>query len=242
MSLTKKILAGFSLLTHPAKVRHTPIQANIEVTNSCNLDCIMCDRANTIGKGDMMSLDTFKSVIDQVNPSTVNLSGNGEPLLNKHVYSMIHYAKTKGIHTQMTSNFTGVSAKAQEICQSGLDFLKVSIDGTQDETFQTVRGVVLDKIIEGIEELARVRETSNRETPLLRINMVVLDINAGELEAMVELAYKHSIDSVQYKWCQTFNLQKEEVTRGITVEDMNKEIEQAKATSKRLGISTNLHL
>ena len=97
MQIVRKARVAWSLLTHPARVSHAPVQANIEVTSECNLDCIMCDRARTVGRGSSMSFETFRRLCDDIKPSTINFSGNGEPLINRRVYDMVRYANSLGI-------------------------------------------------------------------------------------------------------------------------------------------------
>ncbi len=242
MPLARTAKVAWSLVTHPARVRHAPVQANIEVTSECNLDCIMCDRARTVGKGASMSFETFRALCDDIRPSTINFSGNGEPLINKHVYEMVRYASGRGIRTHMTSNFTAARKNAEKLVDSGLHFMKVSLDGATEATFEHVRGTRLGPLLDGVRAVASARDRLGRRTPRLRINMVVLNTNHHEIGDMVRLAHEHGIDGVQYKYCQTFNLQKGDVADSIPVEAIQTEIRQARRLARRLRVDNNLHL
>jgi radical SAM protein with 4Fe4S-binding SPASM domain len=242
MSLSKKIAVAFSLLRHPPAVDHPPVQANIEVSSLCNLDCIMCNRSVAVARGKTISLEQFKFVIDQVKPSTVNFSGNGEPLLNRFLDRMIGYACNRNMRTQMTSNFTLMVKHAKPMVESGLHFLKVSIDGARDETFRSVRGVPLHTVLEGVDEIVRLRDTLMRQTPRLRINMVVLDSNFLEMEDMVKLAHKHRIPAIDYKYCYSYNLEKPGARGEAPMRNIMGSIKAARKTATQLGIDTNLHI
>jgi MoaA/NifB/PqqE/SkfB family radical SAM enzyme len=238
----RKARVAWSLMAHPARVRHAPVQANIEVTSECNLDCIMCDRARTIGRGASMSFETFRRLCDDIMPSTINFSGNGEPLINRHVYDMVRYASSRGIRTHMTSNFTAARKNAEKIVTSGLDFMKISLDGATEATFQHVRGTQLGPLLDGVRAVTAVRDELGRRTPRIRINMVVLNSNHHEIADMIRLAHEHGIDGVQYKYCQTFNLQKGDVADSIPYEAVRTEIGRARRLARRLRIDHNLHL
>lgn len=242
MRIGRKARVAWSLLRHPARVTHAPVQANIEVTSECNLDCIMCDRARTVGKGASMSFETFRRLCDDIMPSTINFSGNGEPLINKHVYDMVAYAKSRRIRTHMTSNFTAARKNAEKLVASGLDFMKVSLDGATEATFQHVRGTRLGPLLEGVRAVTTARARLGRRTPRLRINMVVLNCNHHELSGMIALAHEHGIDGVQYKYCQTYDLRKGDVADSIPYDAIRDEIARAKKLARRLGVDHNLHL
>lgn len=241
-SPVKTARVAWSMLRHPAHVGHSPVQANIEVTSECNLDCIMCDRARTVGKGATMSLETFRRLCDDIAPSTINFSGNGEPLINKHVYEMVRHAKSRDIWTHMTSNFTAARRNADRLVESGLDFMKISLDGATEATFQHVRGTRLEPLLEGVRAVTDARKRHGLRTPRLRINMVVLNTNHHELADMIQLAHDHGIDGVQYKYCQTYNLQKGDVADSIPRDDIMQDIARARTLARRLGVDENLHL
>lgn len=75
-----------------------PRQFWIEITNECNLRCIMCPVSSGLKRENgMMDLDAFKGIIDQISMvrPRIMLHVAGEPLLNKDLFEMVKYAKIK---------------------------------------------------------------------------------------------------------------------------------------------------
>ena len=77
-------------------------QLNMEVFGGCNLACPMCPQGSDDGreKDFKKSLheDLFKKIVDEAIPlglRYVNLSGSGEPLLNKKLENFVEYLAKK---------------------------------------------------------------------------------------------------------------------------------------------------
>jgi MoaA/NifB/PqqE/SkfB family radical SAM enzyme len=56
----------------------------------------------------MMSLDECRSVIDEVAPWAYEIVfyNRGEPLLNRHIFEMVRYARKKNLPTSLSRNLT----------------------------------------------------------------------------------------------------------------------------------------
>ena len=85
-------------------------QINLEVFGGCNLSCPMCPQGIKNGreKEFKKNLDeeTFKKIIDQAIPlglKFVNLSGSGEPLLNKNFENIVLFRK-RGVISMINTN------------------------------------------------------------------------------------------------------------------------------------------
>ena len=91
--------------------KNYPYIIQIEPTNKCNLNCIMCIRKEVVKKLTGipidMSFENFKTILDKI-PSAmlIQIQGQGEPFLNPDIFRMIKYAKTKGTCVYTTSNAT----------------------------------------------------------------------------------------------------------------------------------------
>lgn len=141
----------------------------------------MCPNSLLPSKVDM-SLDTFKSIIEQIAPYalTIKLSYIGEPLLNKDIISMILYAKASTrAKIVMFSNGTQLTHRlAGELVHSGLDEIVFSIDGFSAETYQHVRGKPRkDTVWRNVQDFLLFK--GNRK-PRVAINCVKLRCNDGE--------------------------------------------------------------
>ena len=129
-----------------------------------------------------MSFETFKKIIDEgakygLCAIKLNSGGRGEPMMNKLLPEMVAYAKTKGMMdvyfntnaTLLTSN-TGI-----KLIQAGLDRFSISFEGTNAEVYEKYRvGASFERVLKNIKEFITLRDETNAEKPLVRIQTVAL--------------------------------------------------------------------
>lgn len=141
----KNALELYCFLKEPKpKVPCIPNNIYIEPTNACNLRCIMCARAKMHRKTGYMNLSDFKIIIDKLVHhnwhASITLTGQGEPLLNKDLFSMIEYAKEKGFNISLISNSTLLDEqKAKLLLESGLDRFQAMFDSIDKDSFESLR-------------------------------------------------------------------------------------------------------
>src|SRR5271154_6111416 len=122
---------------------HDPVCLYLETTNRCNLLCTTCPRtyAELEPPADM-SWELFTSIVDQLpDLQRAVLHGVGEPMLVKNLPRMIRYLKDRGVYVLFNTNGTLLAPKRrQELIDTGLDELRVSLDAAEAESFFKVRG------------------------------------------------------------------------------------------------------
>lgn len=165
-----------------------PTFFNIEPTNRCNLDCIMCPRRFMSRKEIDMPFPLFKSILDQLDAQRTELivlHSDGEPLLNPDVTDMITYAKQLGFQVMMSTNATLLNtSNANKIIQSGLDILTISLDGMTKSVYESIRkGGDFDKVLENIESFLRLK---GRQKPFSIIQMVEQKENSHECDVFLK--------------------------------------------------------
>jgi len=111
------------------KLPSIPGQAQIEVTNVCNLDCKMCPREKLDVTYEHIPVDRMKAIVDRLTGVRVlTLTGWGEPFLHPQIFEMIQYSKQKGFEVHITTNGVFKASSVPRILGSGLDSLSFSID------------------------------------------------------------------------------------------------------------------
>ena len=110
-----------------------PHQAQIEVTNRCNLKCKMCPRDYFKVPKEDMPLDTFKKIVSRlVGVKLLTLTGWGEPLIHPHIFEMIACCKKKGYSLKLTTNGTLLTSDfRRRVIESGLDEITISIESVK---------------------------------------------------------------------------------------------------------------
>src|SRR3974390_3435926 len=129
--------------TRETEAAAPPVCLYLEVTNRCNLLCETCPRTfETLEPPADMSWELFTGIVDQVpNIARVVLHGVGEPMLVKDLPRMVRYLKARGAHVLFNTNGTVLTArKGRELCDTGLDELRVSLDAADARTFLLIRG------------------------------------------------------------------------------------------------------
>jgi radical SAM protein with 4Fe4S-binding SPASM domain len=135
-----------------------PLLLEIDTSNICNLRCLTCMR----GRGDhqqekteFLRLADFKTIIDKMPQlNTVQFCGSSETTLNRELPDMINYAKNHGAKkVEMFTNGTMLKGQVlKRLVNSKLDFLKVSVDGGNQETYKRVRGFDLTSVIRNVRQ------------------------------------------------------------------------------------------
>jgi len=128
--------------------------------------------------------------------TTVKLQGMGEPLLNRSFAEMVRLARGRGIDVVTTSNGTLLTERAcEEIVDSGLAEISVSIDGALPETFEGIRrNASFAKVTEGVRRLVRARGASR--LPRIRVWMVAMRSNISEAAGLVSLCRELGVDDL----------------------------------------------
>jgi radical SAM protein with 4Fe4S-binding SPASM domain len=167
-----------------------PSRVKIEVSSKCNLDCVECHRVALTRPQKLLKLDAFRTLLRELKPARLNLTGYGEPLLNRNLPAMVEEAKAFGVgHVRFFTNGTLLSqVKAERLVQSGLDWLNVSIDSPDEKTYAEIRvGANLQQVLRGVETLLRERRRAGARKPTVAVKCVLLRETAVGAPAMVDL-------------------------------------------------------
>jgi len=195
-----------------------PTFVQLRVTNLCNLRCKMCgqwgdtgifrshsapdagdgalERARIqelIGAKRQLSLSDYVRLLDEIAAwqPIVSLFG-GEPLLYPDILPLVREIKKRGLTCTIITNGGRLEALADELVDSGIDSIAVSIDGTPDR-HDAIRGRAgsFERAAAGVRAVARARERANRALPMqiaiLPITELNLDVIAPAVDALREL-------------------------------------------------------
>jgi radical SAM protein with 4Fe4S-binding SPASM domain len=194
-------LAGLNQYLLPPKPLGSPVIAQVEPANFCNLSCPLCLTTSVTGArpAGLLSFERFKAFIDDVGDDLllIVLWNWGEPFLNPDLFKMISYAESKNIvvHTSTNGNVRFDEGKAGELVDSGLDSLVFGIDGATPETYVRYRkGGNLERVLENVKTVVRTKKERGSRTPLLTLRFVVMRHNESELPLAYRLAQELGVD------------------------------------------------
>lgn len=179
-------------------VEKFPLHLDIGITNICNLKCTFCARTLLENDGKFrepknMDIELYKKIIDQaveLGTYSINLNLLNEPLINPNLIEMIKYAKQKGIVDVHFHSHGGLltEEKAEQLLNSGLDKLLISIDTPSKEKYEKIRVLSnFDNVISNLRKFKELREEKGMLNPLIKCNFIQFrDIKKEELEANIQ--------------------------------------------------------
>lgn len=184
------------------QVKGMPVEYGIEITNRCNLKCIMCAREDMTRPIGDMSMEVFQRLINQISDyaELVYLHGDGEPLLHKKFFEMVKYAKNKGLRVGLSTNATTLNEKtASLLLNSGVDYLILAIDGATAETYETIRvGGNYEKVAKNIRYL--LEERQRLKTPVFcLVQFISMPQNRHEAARFYEMWKPYKPDVIRIK-------------------------------------------
>ncbi len=181
-----------------------PEFVQIEPVGQCNLKCRMCPVVLRDEKPPaFMPLDDFRGLIDQFpDVKELHLQGLGEPLLHPRFFDMVRYAAGRGIRVSTNTNLTALSPRrAEELVQSGLACLHVSLDAADAAAYEYIRiGARFDKVLRNLRWVMQAKEKLASASPEVRLVAVAMRRNLEQLPDLVRLAHAEGVHwlSVQH--------------------------------------------
>ena len=178
-----------------------PLEVILDTTERCNLKCKMCyfsavDRLQflpfdrQLSRNGMMPLETFSKVAADLFPRArrVALGCAAEPLVHPKFIDIVREAGSYGVPDLWfpTNLLPLTPAKAEAICEAGVNTVGVSMDGTSAETYEAIRvGGKFDRLMRSLDLLNDVRRGAATG---LRLIFVWMRTNRGDLADLPRFA------------------------------------------------------
>ena len=185
-----------------------PIHLDIEATSACNFLCTMCPRTEmmekkTFWKVENFDMKSYENIITTGVPlglKSVKFQYLGEPLVNKHLVKMIKFAKKAGVEDVMFNTNASLldEKKSREIILSGVDKIFFSFDSPYREEFNKIRVKGdYDLVLKNIKNFMKVKKELKSDTPITRVQMVLMKDNQREWEDFQKL-FSNLVDTIAY--------------------------------------------
>lgn len=143
-----------------------PYDYVVDVSGRCNLRCMSCPRASRDDRhppAGMMSLDTFRQVVDKIlreDPllGSIQLYQWGEPLLNPELPQIIEAAVERGVPCAVSSNLS-LRHDLEPVIAAGPSWFRVSVSGTREHYEAKHTGASWERLVTNLHRLSELRET-----------------------------------------------------------------------------------
>jgi radical SAM protein with 4Fe4S-binding SPASM domain len=204
-----KRLRGYLYYLYGSGKSGYPESITLFLTYRCNLRCKMCGQwgargvtkrygPNEVNKE--LELSVLYGLIDDVAPFKPNITlFGGEPLLYPGCTGLIKRIKERGMHCLMITNGSLIGRSAEDILESGLDELNVSLDGNA-ALHDKIRGSagLFDTIMRGLAKLKDLKANAGRKKPLLNLQCTITKYNYLYLDELLEVAAESGADSLTF--------------------------------------------
>lgn len=188
----------------PSWVAASPTYAQLEVTNRCNIRCVMCpiEELTQARRKKWLKVEELEYILDELPYlEQLHLQGIGEPLTNPYLAEMIAKARARGITVGVITNGTLLDRdKGEAMIRAGLSNITISLDSANAENYQTIRkGADFEEVTRNIRDFVALRKSLGSPTPWIGIMMVAMNNNIREIEEMTLLANRLGVDALTVK-------------------------------------------
>ncbi len=206
MELPTKVLSTFRVAKSLKNYQPCapPLRVQVEITNRCNLRCVMCDRWKWASEEkktlDELSIEKLVQLFEElkhIGVKEVLLTG-GETMIRKDFSSIIQHIKKIGLQISIITNGTMVTdeiARALALANAKVTF---SMDGDK-EIHDRVRGVqgTFERAVKGIKKIAVIYDEISNSGEL-EVNYTIQKSNVKKMTTFLEIADNLKIDRVLF--------------------------------------------
>ena len=191
-----------------------PIHIRIKPTNRCNHNCWYCAyKADNLQLGqDMIEKDFIPKekmieIIDNcksMGVKAITFSGGGEPFNYRYFLDTIKQVIKNEIKFASLTNGSKLNGEIAELFAKNATWLRVSIDGYDDESYSKYRGVKkgeFSKIIKNIENFVNIK---NRKCSI-GISFIVDKDNYHKIYEFSKMMKELGVDSIKISPCIVSN-------------------------------------
>ena len=184
-------------------VKEYPTLLELELSNQCNLECIMCDgrlssgirkNRDNLPPLPMIYDDSFVEQLKEFIPHLEELRFNGgEPFAQKIVYDicMVVAELNPGLRINIATNGTVYNKQVQKIMDKCNLHLNISIDSLEKENYDTIRiNGDFDILMENFQRFSNYCHTNNRG---LSVMVNPMRNNWWEMPNFVEFATNNKV-------------------------------------------------
>jgi len=174
-----------------------PIGSNIEITNACNLNCLMCNTKLQERPYRLMKPQVFERIIIELKATGITTAGLhtvGETFVYKDLETLLDIAQHHKFRVWISTN-AQFPERIEEVYTKFpkmLNDIRISVDGAAAETFEHIRvGGSFEKVIESFEIIHKLNEGKRDFRISVSLDSILNSDTMYEIPAYFELFGKY---------------------------------------------------
>lgn len=178
-----------------------------ELTNACNINCIMCGREHADFKPSFFDTRWFK-VLEEAFTHTeeIVLHGWGEPTIHPEFERILQYLNEYPLRKYFCTNGTTLDRIQDMIFKHHVDIMAVSLDGADSHTNDAIRyGSKLNEIIRGLKAITHHKQINHLDYPHVNFVFTAMRRNINQLPEMIRLASEAGVTEVKAVYLTSFS-------------------------------------
>ena len=223
-------------------LKSKPQRLVLELTNACNLRCIMCgrDEANfSLTTFDIDILKNLAPILYEV--EEVTLFGWGEPTLHPQFEQILAFLDNYPVKKYFVTNGMKLDKIKEALFKYHVDIMAISLDGAKAETNNSIRvNSDLDFIVKELKDIVRIKKEKNVNYPYMNFVMTMFDRNIEELPDLVKLASEIGLEEVKGVYLTVFSENLLNETLYNQKDKVKRVFEKAEKLGEELGVKIKL--
>jgi radical SAM protein with 4Fe4S-binding SPASM domain len=219
-----------------------PRRIVLELTNDCNLNCIMCGRHNANFKKTSLKMEWLYK-LEPILPfvEEVTLMGWGEPTVHPKFVEMLEYLNKFNVRKYFCTNGMLLGDLKEAIFENKVDIIAISLDSVSKEKNDVIRqGSNFDKILDNIRIIKTEQKKREVDYPYINFVTTIMEDNLHELPDIVRLAKDLDIEEVKVVYLTAFSEDLVDRTLYNKSEEVEKVFDESLKLADELGIDLKI--
>jgi radical SAM protein with 4Fe4S-binding SPASM domain len=165
-------------------LRDAPLGAVPEITNGCNLNCLMCKTRASQRPLGQMSLDLFRHALDEIEAigcRQISYHTVGEPTIHRQFEEILRISRERGFEVFLSTNGMLLDRFVEALTRWPVATIRLSVDGASRKTYERIRaGGNFDRLLANIRRMHEAI-VEHRLPTAMQMNVVLSRENLHEV-------------------------------------------------------------
>ncbi len=197
----REMKAGETLL------KSKPQRFVFEMTNACNLNCVMCGRNVKHFRPAHFNIDWLRK-LESVAGSVeeVTLMGWGEPTMHPQFTDFLRWAENFGMRKYFCTNGIKLGELTPAIFENKVDVIAISMDAANHELNSSIRrGADFNVIVNNLKKIVSEKKRIGTPWPYMNFVTTLMKKNLNEFPKIVQLAAEIGLDEAKGVFLTVFD-------------------------------------